>query len=100
MAGAGISYKIEYLRINRTCPASTCGIFHTLYEPKFQVVSDPTPGVWGRPRGTSAGLYRGLPYKPGHAYETNPRHRGGNRGSERRVREAEEDTREAEEDKE
>ena len=37
MAGAGISYKIEYLRINRTCPASTCGIFHTLYEPKFQV---------------------------------------------------------------
>ena len=56
--------------------------------------------VWGRPRGTSAGLYRGLPYKPGHAYETNPRHRGGNRGSERRVREAEEDTREAEEDKE
>ena len=63
-------------------------------------VSDPTPGVWGRPRGTSAGLYRGLPYKPGHAYETNPRHRGGNRGSERRVREAEEDTREAEEDKE
>ena len=34
---AGISYKIEYLRINRTCPASTCGIFHTLYEPKFQV---------------------------------------------------------------
>ena len=63
-------------------------------------VSDPTPGVWGRPRGTSAGLYRGLPYKPRHAYETNPRHRGGNRGSERRVREAEEDTREAEEDKE
>ena len=63
-------------------------------------VSDPTPEVWGRPRGTSAGLYRGLPYKPGHAYETNPRHRGGNRGSERRVREAEEDTREAEEDKE
>ena len=63
-------------------------------------VSDPTPGVWGRPRGTSAGLYRGLPYKPGHAYETNPRHRRGNRGSERRVREAEEDTREAEEDKE
>ena len=63
-------------------------------------MSDPTPGVWGRPRGTSAGLYRGLPYKPGHAYETNPRHRGGNRGSERRVREAEEDTREAEEDKE
>ena len=37
MAGAGISYKIEYLRINRTCPASTCGIFHTLYEQKFQV---------------------------------------------------------------
>ena len=37
MAGAGISYKIEYLRINHTCPASTCGIFHTLYEPKFQV---------------------------------------------------------------
>ena len=37
MAGAGISYKIEYLRINRTCPASTCSIFHTLYEPKFQV---------------------------------------------------------------
>ena len=37
MAGAGISYKKEYLRINRTCPASTCGIFHTLYEPKFQV---------------------------------------------------------------
>ena len=37
MAGAGILYKIEYLRINRTCPASTCGIFHTLYEPKFQV---------------------------------------------------------------
>lgn len=64
------------------------------------LMSDPTPGVWGRPRGTSAGLYRGLPYKPGHAYETNPRHRGGNRGSERRVREAEEDTREAEEDKE
>ena len=63
-------------------------------------LSDPTPGVWGRPRGTSAGLYRGLPYKPGHAYETNPRHRRGNRGSERRVREAEEDTREAEEDKE
>ena len=63
-------------------------------------LSDPTPGVWGRPRGTSAGLYRGLPYKPGHAYETNPRHRGGNRGSERRVREAEEDTREAEEDEE
>ena len=30
-------YKKEYLRINRTCPASTCGIFHTLYEPKFQV---------------------------------------------------------------
>ena len=66
----------------------------------MRLVSDPTPGVWGRPRGTSAGLYRGLPYKPGHAYETNPRHRGGNRGSERRVREAEEDTREAEEDKE
>ena len=64
------------------------------------VLSDPTPEVWGRPRGTSAGLYRGLPYKPGHAYETNPRHRRGNRGSERRVREAEEDTREAEEDKE
>ena len=64
------------------------------------VVSDPTPGVWGRPRGTSAGLYRGLPYKSGHAYETNSRHREGNRGSERRVREAEEDTREAEEDKE
>ena len=63
-------------------------------------VSDPTPGVWGRPRGTSAGLYGGLPYKPGHAYETNPRHRRGNRGSKRRVREAEEDTREAEEDKE
>ena len=63
-------------------------------------VSDPTPEVWGWPRGTSAGLYRGLPYKPGHAYETNPRHEGGNRGSERRVREAEEDTREAEEDKE
>ena len=63
-------------------------------------LSDPTPEVWGRPRGTSAGLYRGLPYKPRHAYETNPRHRGGNRGSERRVREAEEDTREAEEDKE
>ena len=37
MAGAGISYKIEYFRIKRTCPASTCGIFHTLYEPKFQV---------------------------------------------------------------
>ena len=71
---------------------------HFLISPKF--VSDPTPGVWGRPRGTSAGLYRGLPYKPGHAYETNPRHRRGNRGSERRVREAEEDTREAEEDKE
>ena len=66
----------------------------------YRYVSDPTPGVWGRPRGTSAGLYRGLPYKPGHAYETNPRHRRGNRGSERRVREAEEDTREAEEDKE
>ena len=30
-------YKKEYLSINRTCPASTCGIFHTLYEPKFQV---------------------------------------------------------------
>ena len=30
-------YKKEYLRINCTCPASTCGIFHTLYEPKFQV---------------------------------------------------------------
>ena len=67
---------------------------------KRRRLSDPTPGVWGRPRGTSAGLYRGLPYKPGHAYETNPRHRRGNRGSERRVREAEEDTREAEEDKE
>ena len=37
MAGAGISYKKEYLRINCTCPASTCSIFHTLYEPKFQV---------------------------------------------------------------
>ena len=37
MAGAGILYKKEYLSINRTCPASTCGIFHTLYEPKFQV---------------------------------------------------------------
>ena len=69
-------------------------------ESSEKILSDPTPGVWGRPRGTSAGLYRGLPYKPGHAYETNPRHRGGNRGSERRVREAEEDTREAEEDKE
>ena len=30
-------YKKEYLSINRTCPASTCGTFHTLYEPKFQV---------------------------------------------------------------
>ena len=66
----------------------------------YIILSDPTPEVLGRPRGTSAGLYRGLPYKPGHAYETNPRHRRGNRGSERRVREAEEDTREAEEDKE
>ena len=37
---------------------------------------------------------------PDNAYETNPRHRGGNRGSKRRVREAEEDTREAEEDEE
>ena len=37
MAGAGISYKKEYLSINCTCPASICGIFHTLYEPKFQV---------------------------------------------------------------
>ena len=64
------------------------------------LLSDPTPEVWGRPRGTSARLIRGLPYKPGHAYETNPRHRGDNRDSERRVREAEEDTREAEEDKE
>ena len=63
-------------------------------------MSDPIPGVWGRPRETSAGLYRGLLYKPGHAYKTNPRHREGNRGNKRRVREAEEGTREAEEDKE
>ena len=28
------------------------------------LVSDLTPGVWGRPRGTSAGLYRGPPISP------------------------------------
>ena len=53
------------------------------------VRSDPR-GV-GRPRETSAGLYRGLPYKPRHAYKTNPRHTGDNRGVERRAREVEED---------
>ena len=81
-----------------TCKLTGSGESESIHRDEREQLSDPTPGVWWRPRGTSAGLYRGLPYKPRHAYETNPRHRRGNRGSERRGREAEEDTREAEED--